>query len=543
VPHTILLGDESVALGAVHAGISAAYAYPGTPSTEITEFLLAHRRREGRPHVAWCANEKTAYEEALGVSFAGRRALVSMKHVGLNVAADPFVNSALVAPHGGLVLAVADDPGMHSSQNEQDSRFYADFARVPCLEPATQQEAYDMTREAFDLSERFRVPVVLRLVTRLAHSRTTVTVGAPRAENPIRRAPLRASWILLPGNARRQWRELVERQPEFARWSEGCAHNRLSLMPGPGDLGVITTGIARNYYRENLPDLCARLGREPSHLHLGAYPVPVELVRRLAAHVTRILVLEDGQPFVERQLRGVLPAPVGIAGRMSGEVPATGELTPDVVRAALGLEPHERISSDEFAPPNRPPQLCQGCPHGHSYHALLQALAGNATAMVAADIGCYTLGALPPYSAIESCVCMGASIGMAKGAAEAGAHPVIAVIGDSTFLHSGITPLIDAVAADADITVLILDNETVGMTGAQDPIVPSSRLYQIVLGVGVPPEHCHVVDAHPRQVKANAEVLRREMEHHGVSVVIARRECKVVVKRRAHVPDATEVAT
>jgi indolepyruvate ferredoxin oxidoreductase alpha subunit len=543
VSHTILLGDESVALGAVHAGISAAYAYPGTPSTEITEYLLAHRRREGRPHVAWCANEKTAYEEALGVSFAGRRALVSMKHVGLNVAADPFVNSALVAPHGGLVLAVADDPGMHSSQNEQDTRFYADFARVPCFEPATQQEAYEMTREAFDVSERFRVPVVIRLVTRLAHSRTTVTTGEPRGENPIRRAPLRASWILLPGNARRQWRELVERQAEFASWSERSAHNRLDLNRDHRDLGVITTGIARNYYRENLPDLGARLGWEPSHLHVGAYPVPFEQVRRLAAHVKRILVLEDGQPFVERQLRGVLETPVIVAGRMSGEVPATGELTPDLVRAALGLTPHRRIALEGITLPNRPPQLCQGCPHGHSYHALREALAGDPDAMVAADIGCYTLGALPPFSAIESCVCMGASIGMAKGAAEAGVHPVIAVIGDSTFLHSGITPLMDAVAADADITVLILDNETVGMTGAQDPIVPSSRLHQIVLGVGVPPEHCHVVDAHPRKVKQNAGLLRREMDHRGVSVVIARRECKVVAKRRAHIPDATEVAT
>jgi indolepyruvate ferredoxin oxidoreductase alpha subunit len=541
MPHAILLGDESVALGAVHAGISAAYAYPGTPSTEITEFLLAQRRRAGRPHVAWCANEKTAYEEALGVSFAGRRALVSMKHVGLNVAADPFVNSALVALHGGLVLAVADDPGMHSSQNEQDSRFYADFARVPCLEPATQQEAYDMTRAAFDLSERFHVPVVLRLVTRLAHSRTSVATGEPRAENPIRRAPRRATWILLPGNARRQWRELVERQPEFEAWAADAPWNELRLNPEARGLGVVTAGIARNYFRENLADFRARFGAEPSHLHIGAYPLPAESLRRLAAHVGRILVLEDGQPFVERALRGVLAGTVVVAGRMSGAVPATGELSPDIVRAALGLAPHARIEVAGPPLPNRPPQLCQGCPHGHSYHALAEALSGQPDAMVAADIGCYTLGALPPYSAIESCVCMGASIGMAKGAAEAGAHPVIAVIGDSTFLHSGITPLMDAVAADADITVLILDNETVGMTGAQDPIVPSSRLHQIVLGVGVPPEHCHVVDAHPRRVKSNGELLRREIEHRGVSVVIARRECKVVAKRRAHIPDESEV--
>ena len=540
----ILLGDESVALGAAHAGISAAYAYPGTPATEITEYLLGLERREGRPRVAWCANEKTAYEEALGVSFAGRRALVSMKHVGLNVAADPFINSALVAPHGGLVLAVADDPGMHSSQNEQDSRFYADFARVPCLEPATQQEAYDMTREAFDLSERFRVPVVVRLVTRLAHSRTRVVVREPRPENPIARAPSRPTWILLPANARRQWRELIERQTEIAAWSEASAYHQLTLEPDGRTLGVITTGIARNYLRENLADL-ERAGRpRPSHLHIGAYPAPAGLVRRLAAHVGRILVLEDGQPFIERQLRGLLVPSVAIAGRMSGEAPATGELTPDLVRAALGLSPREGLAPPAAFPlPNRPPQLCQGCPHGHSYHALKQALAGNGSALVAADIGCYTLGALPPYSAIESCVCMGASIGMAKGAAEAGVHPVIAVIGDSTFLHSGITPLMDAVAAGADITVLILDNQTVGMTGAQDPIVPSERLRQIVLGVGVPPEHCVVVDAHPRRVAQNAELLRREMEHRGVSVVIAQRECKVVAQRRTRIPDAAEVAS
>jgi indolepyruvate ferredoxin oxidoreductase alpha subunit len=400
-----------------------------------------------------------------------------------------------------------------------------------------------MTRAAFDLSERLRVPVVLRLVTRLAHSRTAVTVGEPRPENPIRRAPCPASWILLPGNARRQWRELVERQPEMAAWSADCGYNRLTLSSDERELGIITTGIARGYYRENLPDLRAERGREPSHLHLGAYPIPVELVRRLAAHVKRILVLEDGQPFLERQLRGVLTTPVAIAGRMSGEVPATGELSPDVVRAALGLAPRATFAPDGLPLPARPPQLCQGCPHGHAYHALKEALAGIAPTMVTADIGCYTLGALPPYSAIESCVCMGASIGMAKGAAEAGVHPVIAVIGDSTFLHSGITPLVDAVAADADMTVLILDNETVGMTGAQDPIVPSSRLLQIVLGVGVPPEHCHTVDAHPRRVKQNAELLRREMEHHGLSVVIARRECKVVAKRRARIPDATEVAS
>ena len=529
MPERILLGDESVALGAVHAGVTCAYGYPGTPATEITQFLIDHEKKHGRPHAAWCANEKTAYEAALGTCFVGRRALVSMKHVGLNVAADPFMNSALVAVHGGLVLAVADDPGMHSSQNEQDSRYYAEFARVICLEPATQQEAYDMTREAFDLSERFCVPVMVRLVTRLAHSRTAVELREARAENEIRKAPERTSWILLPGNARRQWKGLLDRQRDLLAWSESSAHNRLTLNPDRRDLGLITTGIARNYYRENL----AELGWEPSHLHLGAYPVPVALVRQLAAHVRRVLVLEDGYPYVERMLRGLLPPGLEIGGRLSGEVPAAGELSPDVVRASLGLPARSALALEGLTLPNRPPQLCQGCPHGHAYHALKEALGDPDATMVTSDIGCYTLGALAPYSAIESCVCMGASVGMAKGAADAGYHPVIAVIGDSTFLHSGITPLMDAVAANTNMTLLILDNQAVAMTGGQEPIVPSSRLHDIILGLGVPAEHCHVVDAHPRQVKKTAELLRREIAYEGLSVVIAARECKEVVLRKA----------
>ncbi|HEY7727480.1 MAG TPA: thiamine pyrophosphate-dependent enzyme [Candidatus Eisenbacteria bacterium] len=533
------MGDESVALGAIHAGITAAYAYPGTPSTEILEYILDHRARHGKPHAAWCANEKTAYEEALGVTFAGRRALVSMKHVGLNVAADPFINSAIVAPHGGLLVAVADDPGMHSSQNEQDSRYLAEFARVLCLEPANQQEAYDMTREAFVLSERFRIPVLLRLVTRLAHSRTSVEVRDPREENPIRKAPERNGWILLPANARRQWQQLVDRQGALQGHAESSRWNQLVLQRGDGELGVITTGIARNYFLESCGELCGSL----SHLHIGEYPIPVGLVRRLAAHVHRILVLEDGYPFVEGRLRGIVPLPVAVSGRMSGEVPAVGELTPDIVRATLGLPARPTLSLEGLALPARPPQLCDGCPHAHAYHSLQKALEGFETTMVTADIGCYTLGALPPFSAIESCVCMGASIGMAKGAAEAGFYPVVAVIGDSTFLHSGMTPLLDAAAANVDMTVLILDNQAVGMTGGQDPVVPSSRLDEVVRGLGVHPDHCHVVDAHPRQVARNAGVLRREIDYHGLSVVVARRACKLVARKNGGAPGAGQGST
>jgi indolepyruvate ferredoxin oxidoreductase, alpha subunit len=540
MPRRILLGDECVALGAVHAGLSSAYSYPGTPATEILEYLVAYYEKHGRPFATWCANEKTAMEEALGTCFVGRRALVSMKHVGLNVAADPFVNAALVGTHGGLVVAVADDPGMHSSQNEQDSRFYADFARVICLEPANQQEAYDMTVEAFDLSERFGIPVLLRLVTRLAHSRTAIEVtDTPRPENPIRKPPQPASWILLPSHARTQWHALLGRQAEMTAWSEGSRWNRLTLADR--SLGVITTGIARNYFEENVGGMAVH----PSHLHIGASPIPIGLVRQLAAHVERVLVIEEGYPLVERQLRGLLETPVkgrpgapSIAGKMTAEVPPEGELTPDNVRPALGLP--VRAVPEPAVLPNRPPQLCQGCPHGHMYDSIKKALASTQPSIVTSDIGCYTLGALPPYQAIESCVCMGASVSMAKGAAEAGFHPVVAVIGDSTFLHSGVTPLLDAVNEDANMTLVILDNEAVAMTGGQPTIAPPTRLKEIVLGLGADPAHVHVVDAMPRKVDENAELLRREIEHRGLSVVIAVRECLETARRKRKQKQAAE---
>lgn len=528
MPDRVLLGDEAVALAAVHAGVTAAYAYPGTPSTEILEYLVRHQQRHGGPLAAWATNEKTAYEAALGVSLAGRRAMTSMKHVGLNVAADPFMNSAIVSIHGGLVVAVADDPGMHSSQNEQDSRYYADFARVICLEPADQQEAYDLTREAFDLSERFHLPVVVRLVTRLAHSRAAVRVGDPRPENPVAKAPALASWTLLPGNARRQWRALLDRLPEVQAWSEEAGANRLELHEDADDLGVITTGIARNYYMEHLEEI----GRPLSHLHIGAYPIPAGLVRQLLRRVSRVLVLEDGYPFVERMLRGLLPSDTEILGRMSGAVPPDGELTPDVVRHALGLPERPGQSIAGFALPNRPPQLCAGCPHADSFGALTDALKGLATPVVTSDIGCYTLGSLPPYNAIDSCVCMGASVGMAKGASDAGLRPAVAVIGDSTFLHSGVTPLMDAVAANTDMTLFILDNETTAMTGGQPTILPPSRIEKLVLGLGVDPAHCRVITAHHRFAAANRALIAQEIAYHGLSVVIAVRECIETLKTK-----------
>ena len=301
----VLLGDEALALGALDAGISAAYGYPGTPSTEILEYLIAQAEQRENFQAHWCANEKTAYEAALGASMAGRRSLVTMKHVGLNVAADPFMNSAVVDIHGGLVVAVADDPGMHSSQNEQDSRYFADFAHIPCLEPGNQQEAYEMARDAFEMSERFKMPVMIRMVTRLCHSRAGVFSRRPVEQPDLGRAPKDSSWILLPARSRRLWRRVLEEQQALQAFTEESSHNRLRLRDGRTELGVITTGIARNYFYENRAEI-----QEPyTHLHIGAYPMPRELIRELASRVDRVLVLEDGYPFVERQLRGILDTP------------------------------------------------------------------------------------------------------------------------------------------------------------------------------------------------------------------------------------------
>ncbi|HOV37839.1 MAG TPA: thiamine pyrophosphate-dependent enzyme [Spirochaetales bacterium] len=522
-----LLGDEAVGLGAVHAGISAAYGYPGTPSTEIIEYIQA--LNQDRPLAVWCTNEKTAYEEALGVSYAGRRALVTMKHVGLNVAADPFVNSALLNIRGGLVLLAADDPGMHSSQNEQDSRFYADFAKVLCLEPCNQQEAYEMTREAFDLSERFGIPVMVRITTRLAHSRAGVEADLPRQENPLVQQIDSTGWGLLPAFARKQYTALLEKQKDIQAYTNTCPHNKLRSTEDSSPFGVITAGLGRNYFLENIEDL----GWNPPHLHIGAYPLPVEKIRSLASTVSRILVIEEGMPFIEDALLGVLPTGIRISGKLDGSLPSAGELNPDLVRKALGLSPRPGVNGERsISLPPRPPQLCAGCPHGDTYTALKKILAYFPDSVITSDIGCYALGALPPYAIPETIVCMGASIGMAIGAAEAGKRPAVAVIGDSTFLHSGITPLIDAVARKVPITVVILDNSTVAMTGGQDTILPSSHLPSLIRGLGVEPEHVVSIEAHRKYETENVETLRREIEYPGVSVVIAVRECLEYVRSR-----------
>ncbi len=520
----VLLGDEAIGLGAIHAGLSGVYAYPGTPSTEIFEFVERWAKRKGDIHAFWSTNEKVAYEEALGMSWAGKRALVCMKHVGLNVAADAFMNSAVTGTNGGLVLAIADDPGMHSSQNEQDSRQFAQFALIPCFEPRDQQECYDMMHEAFDLSEQLSVPVMVRLVTRIAHSRAAVATREARPQNELTPSRDIKKWTLLPANARVQYRQLTEKQPELLRLSESSPYNRLDLR---GHRGVIACGIAANYLEENLEG-----DHDLSVLALRRYPIPAATVRALVGHVDELLVLEDGYPFVESTVRGLFGLEsVRIAGRMTGELPRTGELDPDIVREALGLAPRPAAHPPETSTARRPPALCKGCPHVDTFKALNEALSGFDNPQVFSDIGCYTLAALPPLEAIHSCVAMGASIGMAAGAAHAGYAPAVAAIGDSTFSHGGITPLLSAVQQRVNLNVLILDNDTVGMTGTQRSMSTGATLDKIVLGAGIEPEHFRIIEPTPRNHADNVDVIRQELAHDGPSVIVARRGCLEAIKR------------
>jgi len=547
ISDSVLLGAEAVGLGALHAGVSLAYGYPGTPSTEIIEYMQGAIERgdsgitlqtgEPKPRASWCSNEKTAYEAAVGASAVNSRVLVTMKHVGLNVAADPFMNSVLARIQGGLVLAVADDPGMHSSQNEQDSRWFADFARIPCLEPRSQQEAYDMTRLAFDLSERHRVPVMLRLVTRLAHSRATVHPAAARAGNAVKKFAQRGDFMVLPAIARKNWKTHLGLYATFEAESDASDLNPLMLAPGKNDpearrakpFAVITSGLGRNYYEENMADL----GFVPDHLHLGLYPLPVEKIRALAAGASRILCIEEGYPYAERFLRGMLPGGLKVSGKLDGTIEPAGELTPDSVREGLSLAPLPRLHAvPDFALPDRPPQLCRGCPHGDTFNALNDALSGYPESLVTSDIGCYSIGYLPPYKAIETSLCMGASIPMARGAADSGYGPVVAVLGDGTFMHSGLTGLADAISARAPVTVIILDNLTTGMTGGQDTVLDSSTLGKLVLGLGVEPEHCVGIVPLPKNRDENAKKIRDELAYQGVSVILARRECVQTMARK-----------
>jgi indolepyruvate ferredoxin oxidoreductase alpha subunit len=516
----MLLGNEAVAQGALDAGLSGCYAYPGTPSTEITEYIQASAMaRQNRVQSEWASNEKTAMEAALGMSYAGKRAMVCMKHVGLNVAADPFVNSAITGANGGLVYAVADDPSMHSSQNEQDTRFYGKFAMVPVLEPANQQEAYDMAYYGFELSEKFRVPVVLRLTTRLAHSRAGVTRKEVRKQNELKLPGNPLQFILLPSMARKSYNQLLTLQKDFEKEAKESPFN--ALIDGPDkDFGIIACGLAYNYLIENYD------GHKSPYpvLKICQYPVPVDMIRKLLKQVNKkVMVIEEGYPLVEEMMRGYLDDCLEVHGKMDGYLPRAGELNPDLVAGALGL-PGKIINKVPEFISKRPPALCKGCGHIDTFLALNEAIADFGEGRVFSDIGCYTLGAYPPYNAIYTCVDMGASLTMAKGAADAGLVPAVTVIGDSTFTHSGITGLLDAVNENSPITVIISDNSTTAMTGGQKSAA-TGRLAGICRGVGVEPDHIRTIIPLKKHHKENAGIIREELEYNGISVVISQREC------------------
>ena len=533
----LLLGDEAIAQGAIDAGLSGVYAYPGTPSTEITEYIqLSESRKlkvessEAKIFCQWATNEKTAMEAALGMSYMGKRALVCMKHVGMNVCADAFMNAAITGVNGGLVVLAADDPSMHSSQNEQDSRFYAKFAMIPCLEPSNQQEAYDMIHYAFDLSEALKTPILMRVTTRMAHSRAVVElIDTPREQNTASAPENVQHFILLPAFARKNYAELVEAQADFVQTSEESLYNTYTKGTNPKK-AILTTGIAYNYLME-LKDESQQLKvDEASVLKVTQYPLPKALIDQMVADgAEEILVMEEGQPVVEELIRGMVPSSVTVKGRLTGDLPRMGELSPDCVREALGLDKLPTREPDELVAP-RPPALCQGCGHRDMYAALNEVAAEHADARIFGDIGCYTLGALAPFNAIHACVEMGASITMAKGAADTGQHPAIAVIGDSTFTHSGMTGLLDCVNCKSNVVVLISDNLTTGMTGGQDS-AGTGRLEAICEGLGVEPEHVRVVIPLPKHMEEIKQILREEIAYNGTSVIIARRECIQTLKR------------
>jgi len=522
----LLLGDEAIAQGALDAGLSGIYAYPGTPSTEITEFVqYSKQAKQDKIHSTWSANEKTAMESALGMSYAGKRSMVCMKHVGLNVAADPFVNSAITGANGGLIIVAADDPSMHSSQNEQDSRFFGKFAMVPILEPVNQQEAYDMVHYGFDFSERYKVPVMMRITTRLAHSRAGVKRKDPRKRNDLKLPENLQQFVLLPALARKRYRILLKAQDFFEQESETSPFNQ--FIDGPDkSLGIIVCGIAYNYLMENYPD------RHVPHpvLKIGQYPLPRKMIDRLYSECKEILVLEDGYPIVEESLKGLLGKGLKIKGRLDGTVPRDGELNPNIVTVSLGMKDTYGLPVPSLMV-ERPPSLCSGCPHIDSFKAINEVLAVLPKGRVFSDIGCYTLGALKPYEAINSCVDMGASITMAKGAADAGLIPSVAVIGDSTFTHSGMTGLLDAVNDKSPITIFILDNGTTAMTGGQDS--PAfGKIEDICKGMGVEEGHLHVLRPLKKFHEENVKIINEELAYPGVSVIIPRRECIVTIDKR-----------
>jgi indolepyruvate ferredoxin oxidoreductase alpha subunit len=521
----LLSGNEAVARGAWEAGVEVASAYPGTPSTEILESFA----RFPNVYAEWAPNEKVAVDVTVGAAYAGRRSLAAMKHVGVNVAADSVFYASMTGLEAGLVIVTADDPDMHSSQNEQDNRRYAKFARIPCVEPSDSQEAKDLVRVALEISEQFDTPVFLRLTTRICHSSTPVELGEQQRMAPTRdkfpRNPTK--YVMVPGNARKKHPVIEERIREVADFAETFPFNRVEW--GSSELGIVTCGVAYQYAKEIFPNA--------SVLRLGmTYPLPPKLVGDFAAKVDRLIVIEELDPFLEEEIKLM-----GIASEGKSIFPACGEFDPRIVRESAikaGLLPestHVPVSELEKPEiPPRPPVLCPGCPHRSVFHIL-----NKRKVPVAGDIGCYTLGLLPPLSAIHTCGCMGAGIGQAHGADKAGiGERMVAVIGDSTLFHTGLPALVNVAYNQSNVITVILDNRITGMTGHQQnpgtgytlqmQEVPPVELEPLVRALGI--ERVRTVPAY--DVAALDETMKEFLQADGPSVLIAREECALLPSAR-----------
>ncbi len=519
----LLSGNEAIAQGAWEAGATIAAAYPGTPSTETLEVFA---KKEG-VYAEWCTNEKVAVEVALGASAAGARVLTTMKHVGVNVAADPLFTAAYTGVGGGLVLLAADDPGMYSSQNEQDSHYYAQAAHVPMLDPSDSAEALAFTRDAFDLSERFDVPVMIRSSVRISHTKTPVETGERRVFQRKAYEKNAAKWVMMPAFAKPRRKVQLERISQLEEWVEDCAYNTIE---GSGSIGVVCAGAVYQHVVEALPD--AKIFK------LGVtYPLPKRALAAFVETVDAVYVIEEASEYLTNAV-----AALGIRVSSTPQpFPRDGELSPGCIRAAFGLEmpAHADVRADL---PGRPPALCPGCPHRLVFKELTRA-----KAIITGDIGCYTLGALPPLSAMDTCVDMGASVSMAHGfeLALAGEEhrPIVAVIGDSTFAHSGLSSLISTVYNRGGGTVCILDNRTTAMTGRQgnpfNGVTLQNResreldLEGVIRSLGI--EDVCTVDAY--DMKAIRAAVKRATASEELSVLIFRRPCVLLerIKQPAYV--------
>jgi len=538
-----LLGNAAIARGILEAGARVVASYPGTPASEVVE-ILAPLAKKYDLHVEWSVNEKAALEVAIGSSWTGMRAAAVMKHVGLNVAADPFMTLAYTGVRGGLVVIVSDDPFCYSSQNEQDSRRYAQFACIPCLDPADPQEARDMTIYAFELSEELELPVLLRSTTRVSHARADVEVGQPketRATPQFLKNPAR--WVALPAHARPRHSVLLEKQDAIKSALEKSPWNQLVLQ-GRGELGVIASGISSLYAEEAIKQLEAEA--DISFLRIGTFPPPEGLCSEFIRHVSKVMVIEELEPvleeYVERVARVHNPD-IEILGKRSGHIPREGELDPYIVRNAIAdmaslplVEPPSQSLREAAAIlPPRPPALCPGCGHRAAYYAMREAFGTDA--IFPSDIGCYTLAV--DMGTIDTCLCMGSSITLACGIRFSGEErDICCSIGDSTFLHTGLPGLLNAVYNKAKITVAILDNSTTAMTGHQPHpgtgVTASGDKTKSVsfeaLARALGADFVETVD--PYNVKATIETFKRARDYQGLSVVIVKRAC-VINERRA----------